>query len=92
MVGWLLPSLRLFSSAAFASQAVLRRVVAHILQVALVEVTTLLRQEEIDQVVIALDALGTLEQQPLGLLALLRKHRVHRVLVETVDQLDKVVL
>ena len=52
----------------------------------------MLCQEEIDQVVIALDVLSTRKEEPLGLLALLRKHRVHRILVETVDQLDKVVL
>ena len=74
------------------TKTILRRVVAHVLEVALVEVTSLLRKEEVDEPIVALELPSTDKQQLLRLLALLHKLRVHRVLVEAVDQLDKVLL
>lgn len=58
---------------------------AHVLEVTLVEVRPLLREEEVYQLVISFQVLGAVKKQALGVLALLREHRVHRILVETVN-------
>ena len=50
---------------------------AHVLKVALVEIITLLRQEEVYQIIVAFQVLGAYEEKSLSLLTLLIELRVH---------------
>ena len=78
--------------ACLAADSILWGIVPHVLQVTLVQVRALLRQEEVNHAVVALEVLSTCQEKVLGLLALQGEVRVHRVLVQAVDKLDEVVL
>ena len=92
LIAGLLLQLAFLGLVLFCPESVLWRVVAHVLQVSLVEVLALLGQEEVYQVIVTLEMLGADEEEPLSFLALLVEHGVHAVLVEAVDELDEVVL
>ena len=65
---------------------------AHVFEIALVEVVPLLCQEEVYQVIVAFQVLSADKQEPLHLLTLLVKHGVHGVLVKAVYKFYKVIL
>ena len=81
-----------FTFGVIGAKTVLGGVVAHVLKVSLVEVAPMLREEKVDQVVIAFQLLSAQVKQFLGFLALMREHGVHGVFIETVDELDEVLL
>jgi len=62
MASWLLFYLPFFSLVLLGTKTILRWVVAHILQVALVEIITLLGQEEVDQIIVAFEVLRANQQ------------------------------
>jgi len=62
MASWLLFYLPFFSLVLLGTKTILRWVVAHILQVALVEIVTLLGQEEVDQIIVAFEVLRANQQ------------------------------
>lgn len=92
MASWFLFQLSFFNLVFPGTKTILRWVVAHILEVTLVEVVTLLGQEEVDQIIVTFEVLCANQKKPLGLLTLLIEHGVHGILIETIDQFDEVVL
>ena len=65
---------------------------AHVFKIALIEILSLLSQEEVYQLVVAFQVSSTIKKQSLSILALLWEHAVHRVFVQTVDKFDEIVL
>ena len=65
---------------------------AHIFEVPLIKIAALLRKEEVDQFFVPFQPLSTHMKQSLGFLTLMREHLVHRVFVQAVYELNKVLL